>query len=225
MDVPKTSRMDWSIVRDKIAKHGMRNSNVIAIAPTATISNIMGSSPCIEPTYKNLFVKSNLSGDFLVLNRFLVNDLKSEGLWNAEMSDQLKYFDGELGPIQGIPDWIKKKYLTAFDVSFEFVIAAAARRQKWIDQSQSVNLFLGTPNLKTLSHMYRDAWRKGLKTTYYLRTLGASNIEKATVAMKPAANAQPTSEEATAKKEYTEQEQKACSIQAMLNGEECEACQ
>ena len=225
VDVPKTSRMDWSIVRDKIAKHGMRNSNVIAIAPTATISNIMGSSPCIEPTYKNLFVKSNLSGDFLVLNRFLVNDLKSEGLWNAEMSDQLKYFDGELGPIQGIPDWIKKKYLTAFDVSFEFVIAAAARRQKWIDQSQSVNLFLGTPNLKTLSHMYRDAWRKGLKTTYYLRTLGASNIEKATVAMKPAANAQPTSEEATAKKEYTEQEQKACSIQAMLNGEECEACQ
>ena len=225
VDVPKTSRMDWSIVRDKIAKHGMRNSNVIAIAPTATISNIMGSSPCIEPTYKNLFVKSNLSGDFLVLNRFLVNDLKSEGLWNAEMSDQLKYFDGELGPIQGIPDWIKKKYLTAFDVSFEFVIAAAARRQKWIDQSQSVNLFLGTPNLKTLSHMYRDAWRKGLKTTYYLRTLGASNIEKATVAMKPAANAQPTSDEATAKKEYTEQEQKACSIQAMLNGEECEACQ
>ncbi|MEC7802287.1 MAG: ribonucleoside-diphosphate reductase subunit alpha [Verrucomicrobiota bacterium] len=225
VDVPKTSRMDWSIVRDKISKHGMRNSNVIAIAPTATISNIMGSSPCIEPTYKNLFVKSNLSGDFLVLNRFLVNDLKSEGLWNAEMSDQLKYFDGELGPIQGIPDWIKKKYLTAFDVSFEFVIAAAARRQKWIDQSQSVNLFLGTPNLKTLSHMYRDAWRKGLKTTYYLRTLGASNIEKATVAMKPAANAQPTSEEATAKKEYTEQEQKACSIQAMLNGEECEACQ
>ena len=161
----------------------------------------------------------------MVLNRFLVNDLKSEGLWNAEMSDQLKYFDGELGPIQGIPDWIKKKYLTAFDVSFEFVIAAAARRQKWIDQSQSVNLFLGTPNLKTLSHMYRDAWRKGLKTTYYLRTLGASNIEKATVAMKPAANAQPTSEEATSKKEYTEQEQKACSIQAMLNGEECEACQ
>ena len=114
----------------------------------------------------------------MVLNRFLVNDLKSEGLWNAEMSDQLKYFDGELGPIQGIPDWIKKKYLTAFDVSFEFVIAAAARRQKWIDQSQSVNLFLGTPNLKTLSHMYRDAWRKGLKTTYYLRTLRLPILKK-----------------------------------------------
>jgi len=228
IDVPKSSKMDWSIVRDKIAKHGMRNSNVIAIAPTATISNIMGSSPCIEPTYKNLFVKSNLSGDFLVLNRFLVNDLKSEGLWNADMSDQLKYFDGELGPIQGIPDWIKKKYLTAFDVSYEFVIAAAARRQKWIDQSQSVNLFLGTPNLKTLSHMYRDAWRKGLKTTYYLRTLGASNIEKATVSMKSTEKTDPqtgTNNPSSTEKQYTPDEVKACSLEAMMNGEECEACQ
>jgi ribonucleoside-diphosphate reductase alpha chain len=228
IDVPKSSKMDWSIVRDKIAKHGMRNSNVIAIAPTATISNIMGSSPCIEPTYKNLFVKSNLSGDFLVLNRFLVNDLKSEGLWNADMSDQLKYFDGELGPIQGIPDWIKKKYLTAFDVSYEFVIAAAARRQKWIDQSQSVNLFLGTPNLKTLSHMYRDAWRKGLKTTYYLRTLGASNIEKATVSMKSTEKTDPqtgTKNPGSTEKQYTPEEVKACSLEAMMNGEECEACQ
>ena len=102
VEVPKTAKMDWSVVRKKIAKHGMRNSNVIAIAPTATISNIMGSSPCIEPTYKNIFVKSNLSGDFMVLNRFLVNDLKKEGLWNREMSDQLKYFDGELGPIEGM---------------------------------------------------------------------------------------------------------------------------
>ena len=228
IDVPKSSKMDWSIVRDKIAKHGMRNSNVIAIAPTATISNIMGSSPCIEPTYKNLFVKSNLSGDFLVLNRFLVNDLKSEGLWNADMSDQLKYFDGELGPIQGLPDWIKKKYLTAFDVSYEFVIAAAARRQKWIDQSQSVNLFLGTPNLKTLSHMYRDAWRKGLKTTYYLRTLGASNIEKATVSMKSTEKTDPqtaTNNPSGTEKQYTPDEVKACSLEAMMNGEECEACQ
>ncbi|MAK47580.1 MAG: ribonucleoside-diphosphate reductase subunit alpha [Opitutae bacterium] len=229
IDVPKTSKMDWSVVRDKIAKHGMRNSNVIAIAPTATISNIMGSSPCIEPTYKNLFVKSNLSGDFLVLNRFLVNDLKHEGLWDREMSDQLKYFDGELGPIQGIPDWIKKKYLTAFDVSYEYVISAASRRQKWIDQSQSVNLFLGTPNLKTLSHMYRDAWRKGLKTTYYLRTLGASNIEKATVSMKSNENSytQPndSSSETPEGKNYTPEAVKACSIEAMMNGEECEACQ
>jgi ribonucleoside-diphosphate reductase alpha chain len=228
VDVPKSSKMDWAVVRDKIAKHGMRNSNVIAIAPTATISNIMGSSPCIEPTYKNLFVKSNLSGDFLVLNRYLVNDLKSEGLWNREMSDQLKYFDGELGPIQGIPEWIKKKYLTAFAVSYEYVISAAARRQKWIDQSQSVNLFLGTPNLKTLSHMYRDAWRKGLKTTYYLRTLGASNIEKATVSMKNITESSSVNESSgtpTDPPQFTEDEKNACNIQAMINGEECEACQ
>ena len=226
VDVPKSSKMDWSVVRKKIAKHGMRNSNVIAIAPTATISNIMGSSPCIEPTYKNMFVKSNLSGDFMVLNRFLVNDLKKEGLWNKDMSDQLKYFDGELGSIDSIPEHIKQKYLTAFDVSFEYVIAAAARRQKWIDQSQSVNLFLGTPDLKNLSHMYRAAWRQGLKTTYYLRTLGASNIEKATVDLKQAKPlADAPSDEPSPKKEYTEAEKKACSIQAMLNGEECESCQ
>jgi ribonucleoside-diphosphate reductase alpha chain len=226
VEVPKEGKMDWSVVRDKIAKHGMRNSNVIAIAPTATISNIMGSSPCIEPTYKNLFVKSNLSGDFMVLNRFLVNDLKKEGLWDREMSDQLKYFDGELSNIATVPDWIKSKYLTAFDVSYEFVIAAAARRQKWIDQSQSVNLFLGEPDLKALSHMYRAAWRQGLKTTYYLRTLGASNIEKATVDLKqskpPSAE---VSDEPSAKKEYTDAEKKACSIDAMMNGEDCEACQ
>jgi ribonucleoside-diphosphate reductase alpha chain len=226
VEVPKEGKMDWSIVRAKIAKNGMRNSNVIAIAPTATISNIMGSSPCIEPTYKNLFVKSNLSGDFMVLNRFLVNDLKKEGLWNKEMSDQLKYFDGELSDIATVPDRIKSKYLTAFDVSYEFVIAAAARRQKWIDQSQSVNLFLGEPDLKVLSHMYRAAWRQGLKTTYYLRTLGASNIEKATVSLnqgKPLA--EDVSDKPSAKKEFTEAEKKACSIDAMMNGEECEACQ
>jgi ribonucleoside-diphosphate reductase alpha chain len=225
IEVPKEGKMDWSVVREKIAKHGMRNSNVIAIAPTATISNIMGSSPCIEPTYKNLFVKSNLSGDFMVLNRFLVEDLKKENLWNKDMSDQLKYFDGELGAIPEVPEWIKKKYLTAFDVSFEYVIKAAARRQKWIDQSQSVNLFLGTPDIKVMSHMYRAAWRQGLKTTYYLRTLGASNIEKATVTLKQANPESNVASDPSPKKEYTEAEQKACSIQAMLNGEECEACQ
>ena len=225
VDVPKGEKMDWSVVREKIAKHGMRNSNVIAIAPTATISNIMGSSPCIEPTYKNLFVKSNLSGDFMVLNRYLVEDLKKHNLWNSEMSDQLKYFDGELSDIGTIPDWIKKKYATAFDVSYEFVISAAARRQKWIDQSQSVNLFLGQPNMKTLSHMYRAAWRQGLKTTYYLRTLGASNIEKATVSMSQAKPMGDVAGEPSVKKEYTDAEAKACSIQAMMDGEECEACQ
>ena len=222
--VPKEGKMDWKPLRQKIAKQGMRNSNVLAIAPTATISNIMGSSPCIEPTYKNLFTKSNLGGDFLVLNQFLVRDLKTLGLWNREMSEQLKYFDGELKAIEVIPENLKQKYLTAFDVDYEYVIKAAARRQKWIDQSQSVNLFLGTPNMRTLSHMYRAAWEHGLKTTYYLRTLGATNIEKATVSLrKDKGSSKPA--EPSEKKEYTEEEKQACSIQAMLNGEECEACQ
>ena len=217
IDVPKSSKMDWSVVREKIVKHGMRNSNVIAIAPTATISNIMGSSPCIEPTYKNLFVKSNLSGDFLVLNRYLVNDLKSDGLWNREMSDQLKYFACELGPIQGLPDLIKKKYSTAFDVSYEYVIAAAARRQKWIDQSQSVNLFLGTPDFKTLLICIVIK----AQTTYYLRTLGASNIEKAPLHEK--GRQCSTHNRFPCERIYSGREN-ACSIQAMLNGEEC-VCQ
>ena len=154
VEVPKGGRMDWDPVREKISKNGMRNSNVIAIAPTATISNIMGSSPCIEPTYKNLFVKSNLSGDFMVLNQYLVRDLKAKGLWGKEMSDHLKYFDGEVKDIESIPEDLKQKYLTAFDVPYEYVIAAAGRRQKWIDQSQSVNLFLGSArNEDSLTHV------------------------------------------------------------------------
>jgi ribonucleoside-diphosphate reductase alpha chain len=184
VEVPRGGRMDWSPLRAKIAQQGMRNSNVLAIAPTATISNITATSPCIEPTYKNLFVKSNLSGEFIVLNPFLVRDLKARGLWDQDMIDNLKYFDGELKDIERIPNDLKVKYLTAFGIDHKWVIDAAARRQKWIDQSQSVNLWLATPDLKTLSHMYRHAWHVGLKTTYYLRTLGASNIEKATVQVK-----------------------------------------
>ena len=220
--------MDWKPLRAKIKAHGMRNSNVLAIAPTATISNITGTSPCIEPTYKNLFVKSNLSGEFIVLNPFLVKDLKKAGLWNQEMVDQLKYFDGELGPIEGMPEELKKRYLTAFAVGFEWIMAAAARRQKWIDQAQSLNLFLGQPDLKVLSRMYRLAWHQGLKTTYYLRTLGASNIEKATVKLKKEVRAGLQEAEGAAdgaKKNFTAEEKMACSIEAMRNGGECEACQ
>jgi ribonucleoside-diphosphate reductase alpha chain len=227
VDVPRAGKMDWNPLREKIAKHGMRNSNVLAIAPTATISNIMGTTPCIEPTYKNLFVKSNLSGDFIVLNGELVRDLKGRDLWNDEMRDQLKYFDGELDSIDGIPQDIREKYRTAFGIEYNYFIDAAARRQKWIDQSQSVNLFLPVADIKTLSHMYRDAWSKGLKTTYYLRTLGASNIEKATTSVKKDVRgiAGQTTENTAPKKEYSEAEKKACSIDAMMNGEECEACQ
>ena len=220
--VPRGGKMDWRPVRDKILKHGMRNSNVLAIAPTATISNIMGTTPCIEPNYKNLFVKSNLSGDFTVLNRQLVRDLKKENLWTSDMLDQLKYFDGELSDIDEIPDEIKQKHLTVFGVGFQFIIDAASRRQKWIDQSQSVNLFLAEPDMKALSHMYRHAWRAGLKTTYYLRTLQASNIEKSTVQAKR--NDVPQ-EGASERETSTPEEQNACSIEAMMNGGECEACQ
>ena len=233
IDVPRGGKMDWSVVREKIAKHGMRNSNVLAIAPTATISNIMGTTPCIEPNYKNLYVKSNLSGDFIVLNAELVKDLKKAGLWNQEMLDQLKYFDGELDAIDDIPEALKLKHKTVFGIGHEYIVDAAARRQKWIDQSQSVNLFLATPDMKTLSHMYRRAWDKGLKTTYYLRTLQASNIEKATIDVKKEQRGVMAT--ATAAREsgphslgvggYSDAEKLVCSIDAMRNGGECEACQ
>lgn len=212
IDVPRGGKMDWRPVRETIAQNGMRNSNVLAIAPTATISNIMGTTPCIEPNYTNLFVKSNLGGDFTVLNPVLVNDLKKEGLWSPEMIDQLKYFNGELADIEGIPEHLKAKHKTVFEVGYQAIIDAAARRQKWIDQSQSVNLFLAKPDMKSLSHMYRHAWHTGLKTTYYLRTRQGSDIEKSTVSK-------------AEKKQYTPEEVKACSIEAMMNGEECEACQ
>jgi ribonucleoside-diphosphate reductase alpha chain len=223
IDVPRGAKMDWTYVREKIAKNGMRNSNVIAIAPTATISNIMGTTPCIEPNYKNLFVKSNLGGNFTILNRELVKDLKKEGLWTPEMLDNLKYFDGELDEISDIPTAIKEKHRTVFGIPFEYVIDAAARRQKWIDQSQSVNLFIAKPDLKILSHMYRRAWHTGMKTTYYLRSLGASGTEKASVDNKKEIRGFAAA--ATEKPTYTPAQILACSIEAMRNGEECEACQ
>ena len=218
IDVPRGGKMNWEPLRKKIVEQGMRNSNVLAIAPTATIANIMSTSPCIEPLYKNLYVKSNLSGDFIVLNRNLVEMLKEKGVWGEDLMNQLKYHDGDVHDIDKVPEDTKKLFETAFDVDPMIMIAAAARRQKWIDQSQSVNLFLAKPEIKQLSHMYRAAWRSGLKTTYYLRTLGASNIEKATIAVKKQGVEAP-------KKEYTAEEKMACSIEAMRNGEECEVCQ
>lgn len=223
VDVSRESKMDWREVRQKVAKQGMRNSNVMAIAPTATISNIMGTTPCIEPAYKNLFVKSNLSGDFIVLNTYLVDDLKERGLWSQAMLDSLKYFDGELEHIDAIPEDLKKKYLTAFGIPHEYFIDAAARRQKWIDQAQSVNLFLAQPDLRLLSHLYRSAWRKGLKTTYYLRTLGASNIEKATISV--AKDKRGVVARTAEAESSTPEERQACSLEAMMNGGVCEACQ
>jgi ribonucleoside-diphosphate reductase alpha chain len=202
--VPRGGTLDWEALRERIARQGMRNSNVLAVAPTATIANIMGTSPCIEPMYKNVFAKSNLSGDFLVLNPHLVADLKAAGLWSREMARRLKEVDGDLELLGGVPAELVERYRTAFGIDPHRLIDAAARRAKWIDQSQSLNLFLARPDLKAMSHMYRHAWRSGLKTTYYLRTLGASRVEGPTVSRAAAV---------------------ACSIEAARNGEECEACQ
>ena len=179
-DVDTSSTMDWSVVRAAVKKNGMRNSNTMAIAPTATISNITGVSQSIEPAYKHLYAKSNLSGDFIVYNTYLVDDLKARGLWDADMIDDLKYFDGSIMEVERIPEDLKKIYLTAFEIDPEWIIECGSRRQKWIDMGQSLNLYIAQPNGKKLSDMYLLAWRKGLKTTYYLRSLGATQIEKST---------------------------------------------
>ncbi len=173
--------LDWNSLRDKVRKQGMRNSNVMAIAPTATISNICGVSQSIEPTYQNLFVKSNLSGEFTVVNQYLVNDLKKLDLWDLVMVNDLKYFNGSLQKIDRIPLNLKKKYATAFEIDPNWLIDAASRRQKWIDQGQSLNLYIANPSGKKLDQIYKTAWLRGLKTTYYLRSLGATGTEKSTV--------------------------------------------
>lgn len=181
VNVDRSSRMDWTPVREQMKKHGMRNSLVMAIAPTATIGNIVGVTASIEPLYKNIFVKSNLSGEFTVVNEFLVRDLKEAGLWDQEMIDDLKYFDGSVQEIDRIPEDLKRKYATAFEIDYEWIIEAACRRQKWIDMGQSLNLYQAKPSGKKVSDMYMMAWEKGLKTTYYLRSMGATRIEKSTV--------------------------------------------
>jgi ribonucleoside-diphosphate reductase alpha chain len=218
IDVPRGGKMDWSSLRAKIAKQGMRNSNVIAIAPTATISNIMGSSPCIEPLFSNMLVKSNLSGNFMVLNPYLIRDLKKRGLWNDEMRSMLKETDGELESIEEITGDIKRRFATAFSIDPAFILDSAARRQKWIDQSQSLNLWFGDSDMRPLSLMYRTAWKKGLKTTYYLRTRSASNIEKSTMTVGKAKHG-------IVGKTYTEEQAAACKRNAETNQVECEACQ
>ncbi len=179
--VDRTARMDWTPVREAIARHGMRNSNVLAIAPTATISNIVGVSQSIEPTYKNLYVKSNLSGDFTQISENLVRDLKAHGLWDAQMREEIKYCDGVLAEIERVPDFLKARHQTAFEVGPEWLIECAAHRQKWLDMGQSLNLYLAQPSGKKLSEMYFLSWHKGLKTTYYLRTLAATQVEKSTL--------------------------------------------
>ena len=179
--IDKSSKMDWTPVRDHVKEHGMRNSNTMAIAPTATIANITGITQSIEPMYKHLFVKSNLSGEFTIINPYLVDELKKHNLWDDEMIDDLKYFDGSIAEIERIPDEIKKRFPVAFEVEPEWLIECASRRQKWIDMGQSLNLYLAEPSGKKLSQMYMLSWEMGLKTNYYLRSLGATQIEKSSM--------------------------------------------
>ena len=209
LQVNYDTTMDWDNLRDRIIKIGMRNSNCMAIAPTATISNICGVSQSIEPTYQNLFVKSNLSGEFTVVNPYLVRDLKERGVWDEVMVNDLKYFDGSVQEIDRIPDELKEIYATAFEIDPRWLVESAARRQKWIDQGQSLNLYMAEPSGKKLDNLYKLAWVRGLKTTYYLRSLGATHMEK---------NASSTKEEIN---NEVANGSKACSI----IDPDCEVCQ
>jgi len=181
VEVDRSMTLDWDALRKKIAQDGMRNSNCVAIAPTATISNIIGVDACIEPCFGNLSVKSNLSGEFTIINHYLVRELKSLGLWDDVMVVDLKHFDGSLRPIDRVPQDIKALYATAFEVETTWIVEAAARRQKWIDQAQSLNIYMAGASGKKLDDTYKLAWLRGLKTTYYLRTMGATHAEKSTV--------------------------------------------
>lgn len=209
-EVDQSSTLDWDSLRKLVLKQGMRNSNVMAIAPTATIANITGVSQSIEPTYQNLYVKSNLSGEFTVTNLHLVNALKELGVWDSVMVNDLKYYDGSVKEISRVPEEIKAIYATAFEVEPRWLVEAASRRQKWIDQSQSLNLYIDEPNGKKLDIMYRMAWKRGLKTTYYLRSRGATTTEKSTIETGELNAVSAAS-----------QELEACSIV----DEDCEACQ
>jgi ribonucleoside-diphosphate reductase alpha chain len=217
LNMDTSCRLDWSGLREK-AKGGMRNSNVMAIAPTATIANITGVSQSIEPTYQNLYVKSNLSGEFTVVNPYLVRDLKERGLWDNVMVNDLKYYDGSVQQIARIPDDLKAMYATAFEIETRWIVEAAARRQKWIDQAQSLNIYIANANGKKLDVTYRMAWFSGLKTTYYLRALGATSAEKSTINK---SNLNAVSMAQVAEVAEAAAVPKACS----LDDPDCEACQ
>lgn len=208
IQVDHSQSLDWDSLRETVKQQGMRNSNVMAIAPTATISNICGVSQSIEPTYQNLFVKSNLSGEFMVINPYMVEDLKALGLWDEVMINDLKYYDGSLQPIDRIPADLKAKYATAFEIDSRWLVEAASRRQKWIDQGQSLNLYMSEPSGSKLDNLYKLAWVRGLKTTYYLRSMGATHMEK---------NTENTSTPMASNAD----EPKVCSIL----DPDCEACQ
>jgi ribonucleoside-diphosphate reductase alpha chain len=227
--VDRSQTLDWDSVRER-ARKGMRNSNVMAIAPTATIANITGVSQSIEPTYQNLYVKSNLSGEFTVVNPFLVNALKERGLWDNVMVNDLKYYDGSVLPIERVPDDLKEEFRTAFEIEPRWLVEAASRRQKWIDQAQSLNLYIAEANGKKLDVTYKMAWLLGLKTTYYLRAIGATQTEKSTVndnklnrVSSGGGDAAPASAAAPSEADFSQPADvpQACS----LDDPDCEACQ
>jgi ribonucleoside-diphosphate reductase alpha chain len=219
INVNRTEKMDWAPVREHVKQWGMRNSNCMAIAPTATISNIAGCLPCIEPIYKNMYVKANMSGEFTIINHYLVEDLKALNLWNQDMVDKIKYYDGSVQHIDVIPQHIKDKYKEAFEIDPEWLVKITAVRGKWIDQSQSHNVFMKGVSGKKLNDIYLTAWKAGLKTTYYLRTLGASQIEKSTLDSKKFGFTQKRQYETDVVVEETSA--MACSIE----NENCDACQ
>ena len=235
VEVDDSSTMDWDALRSRIREHGMRNSNCIAIAPTATISNIIGVGACIEPTFQNLYVKSNLSGEFTVVNDYLVRDLKSLGLWDEVMVADLKFFDGSLSRIDRIPADLRAIYATAFEVDPVWLVECASRRQKWIDQSQSLNIYMAGASGKKLHETYTHAWLRGLKTTYYLRTQGATHAEKSTTDRLGQLNA--VSAEGAAGGQFSYGSPAASGLAAAISDEplspkfcalddpECEACQ
>jgi ribonucleoside-diphosphate reductase alpha chain len=222
VDMDRSATLDWESLRLRVQRNGVRNSNTMAIAPTATISNICGVSQSIEPGYQNLFVKSNMSGDFTVVNAYLVHDLKARGLWDEVMVSDLKYFDGSVGQIDRVPDDLKALYATAFEIDAKWLIEAASRRQKWIDQSQSLNLYIANPSGRKLDEIYRHAWRAGLKTTYYLRSRSATHVEKSTLKGTDGKLNAVSATVAAAPIEVTSEAWgKACAI----DDPECEACQ
>ncbi len=233
LEMDRSMSKDWTPVRESIKKYGMRNSNTMAIAPTATISNIIGTTQSIEPMYKHLFVKSNLSGEFTIPNTYLVDRLKKLGLWDQQMLDDLKYFDGSISEIERIPQEIKQVFLTSFEIDPEWMIECASRRQKWIDMGNLLNLYMAEPSGKKLHQMYIFAWKKGLKTTYYLRCLSATTIEKSTTdtnkrGLQPrwmknksaSSNIQVDREETTAPPTPIKERPIACNLE-----EGCESCQ
>ena len=220
VEVDRSSALDWGPLRERIRAFGMRNSNCLAIAPTATIANIVGVSASIEPTYQNLYVKSNLSGEFTVVNEYLVSDLKKAGMWDEVMIADLKYFDGNLARVDRAPAELRRLYATAFEVEPKWLVEAASRRQKWIDQAQSLNIYMAGASGKKLDETYKLAWLRGLKTTYYLRAMGATHAEKST-SRAGALNAVPSGGAMTESASTVEAEPKFCSI----DDPECEACQ